>query len=144
MLSGFCPAWPFWSNILQCRARLQIHTQNYWTALSVGPIFAVRVCLSVTLLFIDMRQYCVCCIRSGVIRFWRFMVLYLCRVWQCGLHTVLWSHISILLGLLAAEPRSTAELLFHSQCLCRAILLTLYSIVWEWRVKSRANAFLLS
>ena len=31
---------------------------------------------------------------------------------QCGSHAVLWSHIDILMRLLAAEPRSTARLLF--------------------------------
>ena len=36
-----------------------------------------------------------------------FMVLYLGRMCQCGLHVVLWSHIGILIRFLAAEPRST-------------------------------------
>ena len=61
---------------------------------------------------------------------------------QCVLHALLWSHIGILMRLLAAEPRSTTGPLFPSQCPCKTFLLTLYSIVWDWRV-SRAglNAF---
>ena len=36
--------------------------------------------------------------------------------------------------LLPAEPRSTSGLSFPSQCPCGTILLTLYSMVWDWRV----------
>ena len=52
------------------------------------------------------------------------------------LHVVLWfwSHIGILMRLLGAEPRSTSGPLFHSQCPCGTILLTLYSMMWDWRV----------
>ena len=91
-----------------------------------------------TLLIIDLWQYCLCCIRSDVTRCTLFVVLYLCRMCQCGLHAVLWSHIGILKGVFAAEPRSTAGTLFRSQCPCGTILLTLYSMVWDWQV-SRAG-----
>ena len=57
---------------------------------------------------------------------------------QCGLNAVLRSHIGMLMRLLAAEPLSTAVLLFPSLCPCGIILLTLYSMVWDWRV-SRAE-----
>ena len=40
-----------------------------------------------------------------------------------------------------AQPRSTAGLLFHSQCPSGTILLTPYSMVWDWRV-SRAGPLL--
>ena len=50
------------------------------------------------------------------------------------LHAVLWPHISILLSLLAAEPRNTAGLLIPTQCLCGTILPTLYPMVWDWQV----------
>ena len=46
------------------------------------------------------------------------IVLCLCGMCQCGLHTLLWSHISILMHLLAAKPHSTAGRLFPSQYLC--------------------------
>ena len=89
--------------------------------------------LCVTLLIVDLRQYCVCCIRSGVIWCTLSIVLYLCRMRQCGMHSVLWSQIGILMCLHAAKPRSTAGRLFPSQCHCGTILLTLYSMVWDWR-----------
>ena len=54
------------------------------------------------------------------------------------LHAVPWSHIGILMRRFAAEPRSIAWLLFTSQCAFGMILLTPYSMVWDWRV-SRAT-----
>ena len=84
---------------------------------------------------------CACWIRSGVTRCTLVMVLYLGGMYQCGLHAVLWSHIGILIRFLAAEPRITAAPLFRSLCQCGTFLLTLYSIVWEWRV-SRAGPML--
>ena len=83
-------------------------------------------------------------IRSGVTQCILLMVLYLDRMYQCGLHEVLWSHIGSLMRLVAAEPRSTASPLFHSQCPSRTILLTLYSMVWDWRVSRAGLMFLLS
>ena len=38
------------------------------------------------------------------------------------------------MGLLDAELRSAAWLLFSSQCLYGTVLLTLYSMVWDCRV----------
>ena len=78
-------------------------------------------------------QFCVCCIRSGVTRCTRLMIRYLDRMWQCGLHTVLWIHIGILMRRLAGEPCSTAGLSFPSQCPSGMILLIPYSMVWDWR-----------
>ena len=82
--------------------------------------------------------------RSGVIRCPLFMVLYLCRMYQCGLLAMLRSHIGILVCLFAAEPRSTSWLLFSSQGLCGMILLALYSMVWDWRVLRARQCFLLA
>ena len=98
------------------------------------PVFELGVCLSITLLLVDLWHYCVCCIWSGVTRCTLFMVLYPCRMCQCRLHVVLWSHIGIFMRLLAAEPCSTTWPLFHSQCPCETILLTQYSMVGDWRV----------
>ena len=70
------------------------------------------------------------------------MVLYQDRMCQSGLHAVLWSHIDTLMHRLAAEPCSTAGLLFTSRCPSGTILQTLYSMVWDWRV-SRAGPMLL-
>ena len=70
-----------------------------------------------------------------------FIVLYLDHMCQCGLHAVLWSHIGTLMHRLAAEPRSTARLLFTSRCPSGTIFLTQYSMVRDWRV-SRAGPML--
>ena len=96
-----------------------------------GARFLTGVCLSVTLLIVDPWQSCVCFIRSGVTRCTLLMVLYLDHMCQCGLHTVLWSHIGTLMHHFAAEPRSTAGLLFPSRCPSGTILLTQYSMVWD-------------
>ena len=69
------------------------------------------------------------------------MMLYLDRICQCWLQAVLWLHIGILMRHVAAEPRSRGGLLFPSQCPSGTILLTPYSIVWDWRV-SRAGPML--
>ena len=88
------------------------------------------VCLSVTLLIVDPLQYCICYIRSGAIRCTLFMVLYLDRMCQCWLYSVLRLH--------SAELRTTIGPLFSSQCPSGTIFLALYSMVWDWRV-SRAG-----
>ena len=46
--------------------------------------------------------------------------------------------IGMFMLLLAAEPRSPTGTLFPTPCHCGTILLTLYSIVWDWRF-SRAG-----
>ena len=103
------------------------------------PGSKLGMCLSMTLLIVDPWQYCVCCIRSGATRFILLMVLYLDRMCQCGLHTVLWAHI----GSLASEPRSTAGPLFNSQCKSGTILLTLFSMVWDWQVSRAGPMFFI-
>ena len=67
-----------------------------------GAWFLTGVCLSVTLFIVDPRQYCACCIRSGVTRCTVLMVLFLDCMCQCGLLAVLWSHIGTLMRCLAA------------------------------------------
>ena len=76
-----------------------------------------------TFLIVDPFQSCVCFIRSGVIRCTLVMVLSLDRMCQCGLHAVLWLHIGTLMHSLAAEPGSTAGLLFPFRCPSGTILL---------------------
>ena len=94
------------------------------------------------MLIVDPWQSYVCFIKSGVTRGTLLMVLYLDHMCQCGIHAVHWSHIGTLVHCLAAEPRSTAGLLFPSRCLSGTILLTPYSMVWDWRV-SRAGPMLI-
>ena len=73
-----------------------------------------------------------------------FIGLYLCHMCQCGLHAVIWSHITILMPVLAAEPRSSEGLLFQSQYLCRTILVTPYSMVLDWRVSIKGTMTFIS
>ena len=88
----------------------------------------------VTLLIVDPWQSCVCFIRSGVTQCILLMVLYLDHMRQYRLHAVLWSYIGALMHRLAAEPHSTAGLLFPYRCPSGTILLTPYSMVWDWWV----------
>ena len=53
-----------------------------------GARFLTGVCLSVILLIVDLLQFSVCCIRSGVNRCTRLIMRYLDRMCQCGLHEV--------------------------------------------------------
>ena len=131
MFPGFCPAR---FGVLFCGecSAADTHRKLLDRAVS-GAQFRTLECLSVTLLIVDLLLFCVCCIRTGVTRCTRLMMCYLDRMCQCGLHAVPWSHIGILTLHLAAEPRSTAGLLFR--------LLTPYSMVGDWRV-SRAGPML--
>ena len=70
---------PFWSTVLQFGAQLPLHTVNCWTVQSVVPCYYLGVCLSVTLLIVDLLQFCVCCIRSGVTRCTHLKMLHLDR-----------------------------------------------------------------
>ena len=136
---------PFRSTVLQCGARLQIHNLNYWTVQAVsGARFLTGVCLSVTLLIVDLWQYFVCCIRSGATRCTLLMVLYLDRMWQCGLHAVNWSHIGILIRRFAAEPRSTSGLIPLSVSLWNDLPDSVFDGVGLVGFKIRANALLLA
>ena len=86
------------------------------------------------------------------LKFCKFALIFLFITWdwdcmsQCMLHAVLQLQIGILMSHPAAEPCSTAGLFFPSQCSCGKILLTQYSMVWDWQVsdKSRVNVFLLA
>ena len=106
-----------------------------------GVRFLNRVCFSVIMFIVDPWQSSVTFIRSGVTLCTLLLVLYLDRMCQCGLHAVLWSHIGTIKYRLAAEPRSTAGLLFPSGCPSGKIFLTPYSMVLDWRV-SRAGPML--
>ena len=101
------------------------------------------LCLSVTWHIVDLHRRC---IRSGVIRCTLFMELYLCRMFQCGLLKVLnlvTPTVRIHVRRLAARPHSIAGILVHSQCLFGTILLTLYSMVQDWRVLRVGPMFFL-
>ena len=61
--------------------------------------------------------------------------------WSSCVRSQAQRNIGIML-LLAAEPRSTARLLFPAQCLC-CHFLTLYSLVWDRRVLRIGTLFFL-
>ena len=131
----------FWSIVRQSGVRLPIHTLTTGPSSQWCPVSNWWVCLSVAFLIVDPWQSCVCFIRSGVTRCTLLMVLYLDRMCQRGLHAVLLSHIGTLMHRLAAEPCSTAGLLFPPRCPSGTMLLTPYSMVRDWRV-SRAGPML--
>ena len=72
--------------------------------------------------------------RSGVTQCTLFLVLYLCRMYRCGLHATLWLRIGTLMRLLAGDPCSTTGLLFLCQYLSGMIMVTPYSMVKDWHV----------
>ena len=65
------------------------------------------------------------------------IMIYSGRMCQCWLQAVACLHIGTLMRFLTAEPRSTTGLLFPCQYLCGSFLLTLYSMMWDWRVLRR-------
>ena len=128
----------FWSTVLHSGARMRIHTliKLLDRAVSVGRFLTGGV---FECDIVHRRSVAVLCMLYT--RCTLLMVLYLNHMCQCGLHAVVWSHIGTLMHRLAAEPRSTALLLFLSLCPSGTILLTPYSMVWDWRV-SRAGPML--
>ena len=123
----YCPFWStFCSMVLGCR----------YTTSATGPCsqcqqFVICRCGLSDIHILNLWQYYVCYARSGVI--WGAPTLW-CYTWAiCGgagyTCAVFWSHAGMLMRLLAAEPRSSAGLLFLFQCLCETIMLTQYSMV---------------
>ena len=71
------------------------------------------------------------------------MVLYLNHMCQCWLHAVVWSHIGTLMHRLAAEPCSTAGLLFLSVSLWNDLDNPVFDGVVLAGCKSRANVIFI-
>ena len=139
MLSGFCPTRfgkPFCSEVLGCRyTPLTTRPCSQWRPVSNWGVFECDIA--------HRRSVAILCMlyKTGCNPVHPLNGALLDDMFQCGLHAVLWSHISTLMGLLAAEHRSTVGLLSPSQCPSGTIFLTPYSIVWDWRV-SRAGPML--
>ena len=130
--------WHYGIETFMLGSRFRTHAQSSNTACSTGQSANHLHHRGDDQVTPTTKQCCVFCTRSGVTRSTHFVALYMCLMCQSGLHAVLWSHIGILLRLPAAEPRSTAGLLFPSQSLSGMIWLTQYLMVWDWRV-SRAD-----
>ena len=125
----------FWSTVLECGARLPIHTLNYWTAVSGASFLTVGVfecdlahCRSVAVLCMQYKIRC-----NSLHPFSHPVPVWLTRGAVIDIGT--------LMLLLAAEPRSIIGLLFPCQYLCGTILVTSYSKLWDWGV-SRAGPML--
>ena len=58
-------------------------------------------------------------------------------------HGALVAHIGMLMRRLPAERRSTAGLSFPYYCPSGTILLTQYSMVWDWRVSRAGQCFFI-
>ena len=130
----------FWSTVLQSGARLPIHTLNCWSPVSLSQWFPVSNCGVFECDIAHRRSVAILCmlykIRCNPLHplYGALPVPYVpVRVARGAL----WSHIGTLMRLLAAEPRSIAGLFFSFQYLCGTILVTPYSMVWNWLV-SRA------
>ena len=131
------------SNVTQLLANL-LTKPSVFCYLPIVPCNLVSLkllLLLLLLLIVDPWQSCVCFIRPVVTRSSLLMALYLDCTCQCLLRAMLWSHIGTLMHGPAAEPGSTAGFLFPSECPSGTILLTPYSMVWDWRV-SRAGPML--
>ena len=108
MLSGFYPA-RFWSTV-----RLQIHTLNYWTVWSVEPFFLTE------------RVF-----ECGIAHRRSVAVL-------CMLYKITCNPMHPRYGTLHAPSMMHPRVLYPSQYLCETILVTPYSMAWDWWV-SRAG-----
>ena len=81
--------------------------------------------------------------KAGVTRCTPLVVFYLCRMRRCGLHVALLSHIGTLTRLLAAEPRTSAGLLFPCQYLCGRSWLPRIRWCGTGRLQEQAIAFFI-
>ena len=133
----------FWSTVLQSGAQLPIHTLKLLDRAVSGAQF-----LPVGVFECDIahrRSVAVLCMLYKI----RCKAMHPLNgalpgpYGQCGLDTVLWSHISTHIHRLAAEPHSRVRLLFPSWCPCGMILLTPYSMVWDWQVSKAGPMFFI-
>ena len=124
MLSGLCPARLYleYCSAVWCPAS-DAHFKLLDRAIS-GAHFLTGVCFSVTILTVDLWQYCVYAVQDhaqpDAPSVWSS---YLCRMCQCGLHGLLWSYIGILMCVLASEHRSCGGRVFYDTAIPGDILI---------------------
>ena len=117
MLSGVCPACFKYCSAVWCSAA-DTHLKLLDSAVSgarflIGFVFECDIA--------HRRSVAVLCVLSMI----RCNPMHPLNDAQCGLHSVPWSHIGIILmRRLTAEPHCTAGLLFPSKCPSGTILLT--------------------
>ena len=136
------PVFEYCSTVWCSAANTHIKLQD--SAVSGARFLTGGVCSSVTYLIVNLLQFCVCCVRSGVTRCTRLMMLYLDRMCKCGLHAMPWSHIGILMCRLAVEPSSTTGLLFLSVFFWNYLADPVFGGVGQVGFKSMDNTFLLA
>ena len=120
----------FWSTVLQCGARLPIHTLNSWQWFEFFNWGMLECDIAHRR---SVAAYCMMYnIRCSPLH--HFILIYRCRMCKCRLPAGLWSNIGIIMRLLAAESLSTAW--FFS-------LLSIYvqRSWWPWRVLWAGYAF---
>ena len=145
MLSGFCPAsfeLLFCSAVLGCRkAPLTTGPCSQWCQFfNCGCVWAWPCTSSICGSIMYRILYKIKCNPMHLL-YGALPVPYVpVRVTRIAVDNwcTMWSHIGTLMRLLAAEPSSTAGLLLPCQYLCGPILVTPYSMMWDWRV-SRAG-----
>ena len=99
------------------------------------------------LLIVDLSQYCVCCIRSGVIGCTLLMVLYLNRMCQLINAGYMWCSGRTSVYLCAASLQNLE--VPHNFCsplsvqLERSCCPRTYSMVWDWRVSRSGQCFFI-
>ena len=92
----------------------------------------------------SVEVLCICCIRSGVTPCTLLMVFYLDRMCQCGLHAVLWSHISTLMHHSLQNLAVPHDFCFPLSVHLERSSLPAFDGVGLAGFKSWANAFLLA
>ena len=124
----------FWKTVLHCGAQLPIHTLHYWT---VSQWYPLSNCGVFECDIAHLRSVAVLCMLYKIrcnpmnLLFGVLPVLYVIVLVTRG---ALVAHRHTIMSFFATEPRSTAGPLFPSQSHCETILLTLYSMVWDWQV----------
>ena len=123
-----------WSIAQQCGDRLSIDILNYMDRVVSGAGFLAGVVLECNLA--HRRSVAVLCmqlrIKSNPVHpLSDALTLPYVPSRRLGF---LWLLIGTRLHLLAVELPSTVEPLCPSQCLFRTILVTLYLMVWDWRI----------
>ena len=144
MLSGYCPSR---FGVLFCSvrcARLPIHLQLLDRVVSgarflTGVVFQYDIAHHLSVAVLCML-YEISCNPMHTL-YGALPVKYMC---QCALHAVLWSHIGILMRILAAESGSTAgPFIPHSVFPYNDLADPVFDGVGIQGFKSRDNAFLL-
>ena len=142
MFSGLSAFWTtssrFCSDVLQCGAWLQLLTLNYWAVSSFGRPwlcsqwrqFSNRKCVWV--------WHCTSSIFGSIVFAMQDQVVLYLYLRASGAYTCYFGRTSVFVWASSLQNLTVPHDFYSPlKCLCGTILLTLYSMVWDWRV-SRA------